>query len=302
MESRWSRRQRAAAVTRSENKPEPATSITYSQTSGATTYAYGGNTTTVTDAAGKWKKFTRDAVGNLVKVTEPDPVQTTVDTTYSYDALDHLTQVNMQRLVQAPSTCGGTPGPVNCTQTRTFTYDQTTQRLTSATNPETGIVTYTYKTDGMLDYKIDAKNQKVKYSYDTYGRVILVEHYNAGASQPDPCQTVTYTYDTLELDPNSGYVEVKNIGRLSKAHWGQVSGCPINYEFEERYGWTTGGLMTHKELAIATASAGSVYTGMLFANYLYDTEGRLTTVRPRNDQNVQYDYTYDTLGRPTKLT
>jgi hypothetical protein len=27
----------------------------------------------VTDAAGKWKKFTRDAVGNLVKVTEPDP-------------------------------------------------------------------------------------------------------------------------------------------------------------------------------------------------------------------------------------
>ncbi|MFN7173089.1 MAG: RHS repeat domain-containing protein, partial [Fimbriimonadaceae bacterium] len=38
-----------------------------------TTYQYQGNVTTVTDAAGKWKKFTLNAFGNLVKVTEPNP-------------------------------------------------------------------------------------------------------------------------------------------------------------------------------------------------------------------------------------
>src|SRR5581483_8125260 len=38
-----------------------------------THYAYQGNQTTVTDPAGKWKKMTNDAMGNLVTVTEPDP-------------------------------------------------------------------------------------------------------------------------------------------------------------------------------------------------------------------------------------
>ena len=39
----------------------------------ATSYVYQGNNTTVTDPAGKWKKLTTDAFGNLVRVTEPRP-------------------------------------------------------------------------------------------------------------------------------------------------------------------------------------------------------------------------------------
>src|SRR5206468_12543437 len=38
-----------------------------------TTYSYQGNTTTVTDPAGKWKKYVTDAMGNLIQVIEPDP-------------------------------------------------------------------------------------------------------------------------------------------------------------------------------------------------------------------------------------
>src|SRR5690349_13438454 len=52
--------------------------VTLPDGSGTTTYAYAGNTTTVTDAAGKSKKFPRDGAGNLVKVTEPDPSEGTV--------------------------------------------------------------------------------------------------------------------------------------------------------------------------------------------------------------------------------
>lgn len=46
-------------------------SVAQPDNSGTTTYAYSGNTVTVTDAAGRWKKFTRDAMGNLAQVEEP---------------------------------------------------------------------------------------------------------------------------------------------------------------------------------------------------------------------------------------
>ena len=39
------------------------------------------------------------------------------------------------------------------TQTRTFVYDATTQRLTSETQPETGMTSYTYNADGTLATK-----------------------------------------------------------------------------------------------------------------------------------------------------
>ena len=44
-----------------------------SDTQSATNYVYQGNTVTVTDAAGKWKKYTMDALGELVQVNEPNP-------------------------------------------------------------------------------------------------------------------------------------------------------------------------------------------------------------------------------------
>jgi len=94
----------------------------------ATTYAYQGNTVTVTDPAGKWKKFTMDAMGNLTSVLETDPTLGQVTTNYSYDMLNHLTNVSMPR--------GST------TQTRTFNYTSGTTvgaHLLSATNPENGI-------------------------------------------------------------------------------------------------------------------------------------------------------------------
>jgi hypothetical protein len=38
-----------------------------------TTYLYQGNATTITDPAGKWKKYVTDAMGNLIQVIEPNP-------------------------------------------------------------------------------------------------------------------------------------------------------------------------------------------------------------------------------------
>jgi len=66
---------------------------------GAVTYAYVGNTTTVTDPAGKWKKYTSDALGNLIQVTEPAPEGGTHETYYTYNVLGQMTQVQMPRTI-----------------------------------------------------------------------------------------------------------------------------------------------------------------------------------------------------------
>jgi YD repeat-containing protein len=57
------------------------------------TYAYSGNTVTVTDPANKYKNFFTDALGNLYQVQEPDPTLGLVSTTYTYDILNHLITV-----------------------------------------------------------------------------------------------------------------------------------------------------------------------------------------------------------------
>jgi len=153
---------------------------------GATTYSYVGNTTTVTDAAGKWKKYTVDAMGNLIQVTEPAPEGGTHETYYAYNLRSQLTQVTMPR---------GTT-----TQTRTFNYDLATGRLMSTTNPENGTVSYTYNANGTVATKTDAKQQRTEYSYDGLARVTEIRHYvnPYHPAEEDSQQRVTFTYDTAE--------------------------------------------------------------------------------------------------------
>jgi len=77
--------------------------------------------------AGKSKKFTSDAFGNLIAVTEPDPANPTAATfvtNYTYNGANQLTTVSMPRN--------------GITQTRTLVW--TGADLTSATNPENGTV------------------------------------------------------------------------------------------------------------------------------------------------------------------
>ena len=160
-----------------------------------TGYFYLGNTTKVTDPAGNWKRYTNDALGNLVEVEEPNPqygqtdnTSTNFVTNYTYDLEGHLTQTQMPR--------GG------YTQTRTFSYDLPTGHLTSAANPESGTVSYAYYNSGRLMSKTDAKGQKVVYSYDGYGRLAYIDRYPAGAQSPDWCQSVQLSYDLSTTGSN----------------------------------------------------------------------------------------------------
>jgi YD repeat-containing protein len=83
------------------------------------------------------------------------------------DALGHLTGVHMPR----PSG----------TQTRTFHYSGA--QLTSTVLPENGTTTYVYNSDKTLQAKLDAKGQKVEYSYDAWKRVTQVGRATSRSSR-----------------------------------------------------------------------------------------------------------------------
>jgi hypothetical protein len=163
-----------------------------------TTYSYQGNTVTVTDPKGIWKKFTTDALGNLVTGVEPRPGGgADYATSYTYNFRNQLTDVSMPR--------------DGYTQTRTFVYNNGGQ-LTSATNPGNGTVTYSYA-GARLDYKRDAKNQKTQYRYDSGGRVTAVEWWS-------PTNTLVGTR-TFEYD--SSFFGQAVQGRLARVSWGGMS-------------------------------------------------------------------------------
>jgi RHS repeat-associated protein len=271
--------------------------------SSTTTYVYQGNTVTVTDPAGKWKKFTMDAFGNLTSVLEPDPTYTTVTTNYSYDVMNHLTQVSMPR-------GGGSP------QVRSFNYTYsngvTVPYMLSSTNPETGTVSYTYDTNGVLLTKTDAKNQVFTYGYDGYKRMTSIT--------VDGNVIRNFYYDTNPLDGTFSQYTQGRLTAVLHAPFVAVPGTPqISHRFAEMYSYSQAGQPIKKRLQ---ANENVYYdqthnhTGTinLDAIYTYDNEGKMTSVNYPTTYGVDgdnnlipspgptYTYSFDNMHRPVGLT
>ena len=142
------------------------------------------------------------------------------------------------------------------TQTRTFNYNLATGRLTSATNPETGTVSYTYNGDGSLASKTDANNQQTTYTYDNYGRLTQAAGY-------------TYSYDTNPFDSN---YSSNAAGRLTAVAWISSS---MGMKFKEMYSYSPAGLLLGKRLRLSTTRIPfNPETSDLQATFTYDNEGR----------------------------
>lgn len=137
----------------------------------------------VTDQAGKKRLSRADALGNLTDVWEITSTPPTVAvsfgsqqltgylTHYDYDVLSGLTKVTQGN--QTP---------------RTFVYNSLKQLL-SATNPESGRVTYDYDDNGNLKHRTDGRLVKSTHSYDALNRLV-------SRSYSDNTPAVTYGYDT----------------------------------------------------------------------------------------------------------
>jgi RHS repeat-associated protein len=279
-----------------------------------TTYLYQGNTTQVTDPAGKWKTTATDAQGNTIQVTEPDPSTpgSTLLTGYTYDEMEHLTQVSMTR--------GGV------TQTRSFVYDAGTHLLTSETHPETGTTSYAYYTAGspdpstldLLYSKTDAKGQVTKYDYDPYDRVAAIHRYPGGLNNAeDICQRVVYTYDQY-TDAQSGFTSANAWGHVAAVAMGDpscqatVANTQVAQQFLEMYSYKaqSAGHVIAKRLELYQQNGPPGYGGEYQAQwwdvgYSYNALGKLTSTTYPSVQNggggQTYTVGYDSTDRPTSL-
>lgn len=155
---------------------------------GAIARVYDGIYMTMTDQAGKVRRSKLDGLGRLIRIDEPSDTANSLGipdlpnqaTNYQYNAMNNLTQV--------------TQG----SQTRSFSYSSL-GRLTSASNPESGVIDYEYDANGNLTKKIDPRfvpNTSIKrtttYEYDALGRV-TTRTYNDGTPN------VSYGYDAANV-------------------------------------------------------------------------------------------------------
>jgi RHS repeat-associated protein len=157
-----------------------------SSTANNVSTSYAGRCATVTDQGGKIRKSCSDGLGHLTQVFEPNSSNSLVnETDYQNDVLGNL--------LCAVQRGTDTTQFTNCAaasatwRPRSFTYNSLSQLLT-ATNPETGTITYTYDDGGNLKTKKDARNITTTYSYDQINRV-------SGKTYSNGDHAVTYTYD-----------------------------------------------------------------------------------------------------------
>src|SRR5262249_7327494 len=122
---------------------------------GATTTS--GATVIATDTVGRKRKREVDGLGRLVNGNEMNPGNGNREweTSYSYDVLNNLIQVNQ----------GG--------QLRTFTYDAKS-RLRSETTPEAGPISYDYWDFDAVKTRTDARGVITTYAYGPLNRRIGV--------------------------------------------------------------------------------------------------------------------------------
>jgi YD repeat-containing protein len=181
-----------------------------------------------------------------------------------------------------------------------------TQRLTAVQTPESGTATYIYNADGTVFSKTDAKGQVTRYSYETYGRVAQTDAYPAGASVPDLCQEVAYTYDSATVleagTATNGY------GRLTGMNWSSPSTATgqCQYTFAEEYAYTGWGQVFLKRMTVHNTLAGNVPPVVMEGAFRYDAEGRLSLLQTpysAGDPVPVQTYTYDrdALGRAVDM-
>ncbi len=183
-------------------------------------------------------------------------------TTYQYDSLSNLLQVNQSGI--AP---------------RTFTYDSLS-RLLTASNPESGAISYTYDSNGnLLTKTAPAPNQTgtttvtTTYQYDALNR-LTKKSYNDGATP-----STTFAYDS-GCDPTYYH---NQIGRLD------VSSVP---GWASCIGYDTIGRLADKDMY---DPKGNLY----YLDYSYDLFGNITS---QTAGYGTASYTYNTAGRPITVT
>jgi RHS repeat-associated protein len=239
-----------------------------------------GTASDLTVAGSSTTSFTASST-TLSNGTNPSGSYAPYVTTYTYDPLGNLLQVNQ-------------PGDGSqAARVRTFTYDSFSRLLTAA-NPESGTICYGvwvngqcvngYDADGNLLNKtspqanqIGSATTTISYCYDALNRILAKQYTNSGAASPTcastppylPNPAATYTYDA----------GTNAIGHLSSLTDQAGSGS---------YSYDPLGRMSTEQ---RTINGGSKSMG-----YSYNLDGSLQSLTYPSTRVV--NYTYNTAGHP----
>ncbi len=220
-----------------------------------------------TDALGRlktvWEVTAADALTESITFPDWPSVTAGYRTSYAYDVLDNLNTV--------------TQGA----QTRTFVYDSL-KRLTSATNPESGTISYQYDSNGNLTLKTDARSISITYAYDALNRNTTVDYSNTTVN-PD----ITRIYDTA----------TNGKGRLRESYAGGTD--------------TTGTIVDHTKIMTYDVlgrpldqrqrfKSGGTWSGEYQIQRGYNLAGGITSQTYPSGRTV--GYTYDSAGRSSSFT
>jgi YD repeat-containing protein len=258
--------------------------------------AYSGNTTTVTDQAGVSRKSQNDALGRLTYVWEA-PSTLNYETIYQYDGFGNLLNVSQ-----------------NGSRPRSFTYNAFSQ-LVSATNPESGTISYTYDNDGNTLTKTSwAENQTNGTPTPATGSVTIS---GTAECEDNVCDegTIYVTVGSFEAStPYGNSVSSSLASALASQFSGSsspvtatVSGSTIlftsvatgpsaNYSLSASVQNSSSGSGFPKA-AFSVSTSGSALTGgsnppTVIASYTYDALNRLTQ-KSFSDGTPAADYYYD---------
>jgi YD repeat-containing protein len=243
-------------------------------------WTYNGNVTTFTDEVGISWQHKSDGLNRLTQVMELGSASSplSLETDYTYDGFDNLISVNQHGLSS------------EIARTRSFTYDSLS-RLRTATNSETGIVTYNYDPDSNLQTKMDARGVTITYGYDALNRNISRSSNAPGAIAS------CFLYDGSNV--------TNGVGRLAN-EWTQTgsSSCsqgPSNGTLVTQYSilayYPTGQIATEQRCTVTGCAQGRIHA----QHYQYDLASNRTSLTDGLGI-TSFGLAYDAAGRLTGLT
>jgi len=267
----------------------------------ATSGSQVGTTVTVTDQAGKQRRSIINALGQLKRVDEPNEANQlgVIDspnqsTSYVYDILNNLTAVNQG------------------TQARSFVYDSLS-RLKQATNPESGIINYSYDLNGNLTQKIDARSVQTNFAYDNLNRVKTRSYSNEPTGQT-PTPTVSYYYDGIyynaQSQPQQATGSVKGkltsvssiVSRTNYTSFDIMGRVTANQQITDDVAYNP---MTYVYNLSGALIEETYPSGRVVKNVL-DNDGDLSIVQSKKNQNAGFfnyakNFTYTSAGAVSSM-
>ena len=251
-----------------------------------------GATMTSTDPAGVSKILNYDAFNRLLQVTE-NPGGSPFSTNYLYDALDDLTGVCQGNSFDSNGYCQS--GGIG----RRFIYDSL-KRLTSATNPESGNIAYSYDDNGNVLTKTDARGWITCYGtysgstcsngYDPLNRLTAKTYFNAAApTNTTPAPAITWLWDTV----SKGHLSSVSAASTSPSYFSSSqfqSYDPLGRVTQSTQTTNGNNYTFYYAYNLAGALESETYPSARAAKTCYDSAGRALSVAgtPSSGQTTTY--------------